>query len=101
MVSTVVTQPSSVTAHCCYYVDNAKTKVKVDHKRVQDATTGITTYSQFVYYYHHSLIVGFSPYPGVQVPESQQYQPEELNKKALAITDRVKQKLTGQSYPSS
>ena len=51
-------------------------------------------------YYNYSLVVGFSPHPGVQVPESQQYQPEELNKKALAITDRVKQKLTGQSHSS-
>ena len=29
------------------------------------------------------------------VAESQGYQPEELNKKAVAITQRVKQKLTG------
>ena len=28
--------------------------------------------------------------------ESQDYQPEELNKRAIAITQRVKQKLTGQ-----
>ncbi len=27
--------------------------------------------------------------------ESQEYQPEELNKRAVAITQRVKQKLTG------
>ena len=32
---------------------------------------------------------------GVVVAESQGYQPEELNKKAVAITQRVKQKLTG------
>ena len=28
--------------------------------------------------------------------ESQDYQPEELNRKAIAITQRVKQKLTGE-----
>ena len=41
------------------------------------------------------ITVGIFPQPGVDVPESQQYHPEELNRKALAIIERVRQKLTG------
>lgn len=40
-------------------------------------------------------MVGVFPQPGVDVPESQQYHPEELNRKALSIIERVRQKLTG------
>ena len=40
------------------------------------------------------------PAPGVDVPESQQYHPEELSKKALAIIERVRQKLTGSTNRS-
>ena len=39
--------------------------------------------------------LGLFPPPEVDVPESQQYHPEELNRKALAIIERVRQKLTG------
>ena len=49
-----------------------------------------------LYCVHNSFVtVGIFPQPGVDVPESQQYHPEELNRKALAIIDRVRQKLTG------
>lgn len=41
---------------------------------------------------------GLVSHPGVEVPESQEYHPEELNKKALAIIERVRQKLTGNDF---
>lgn len=44
---------------------------------------------------HNCILIGVYPPPGVDVPESQQYHPEELNRKALAIIERVRQKLTG------
>ena len=53
------------------------------------ATTHIRT--------HTHTHTGLSPSRSGQRQDSQGYQPEELNKRAVAITQRVKQKLTGMS----
>ena len=52
---------------------------------------------QWIHNYVHIIsgLSGLVSHPGVEVPESQEYHPEELNKKALAIIERVRQKLTG------
>jgi FKBP12-rapamycin complex-associated protein len=72
--------------------DNPKAKSKGPQ------TTDSTTITTVAANNAASTTGGLFPSPGVDVPQSQQYHPEELNRKALAIIERVRQKLTGNDF---
>ena len=84
--------------------DNAKLKGKSQEIKHVVAAPGMCNLIKFIYIFNiwiHNYVhiisglSGLVSHPGVEVPESQEYHPEELNKKALAIIERVRQKLTG------